>query len=80
MFKLSEEHLPHTEANYGTVVFLGLKETLQKMLTFYLLPVIVFEITRLKMNLGIKIRTVSYSAKTGQFKNVQDFILRPTRS
>ena len=39
VFKSSEEQLTHTEANYGTVVFLGLKETLQKMLTFYLLPV-----------------------------------------
>ena len=38
VFKSSEEQLTHTEANYGTVVFFGLKETLQKMLTFYLLP------------------------------------------
>ena len=30
VFNSSEEHLPHTEANCGTVVFLGLKETLPK--------------------------------------------------
>ena len=34
----------------------------------------------LKRPVGIKIRTVSYSVKIGQFKNVKDFILRPTRS
>ena len=30
----SEEHLPHTEANYDTVVFIDLKETLQKNVIF----------------------------------------------
>ena len=34
VFNSSEEHLPNTEANYGTVVFLGLKETLQKNVNF----------------------------------------------
>ena len=34
VFNSSEEHLPHTEANYGTVVFIDLKETLQKNVNF----------------------------------------------
>ena len=34
VFNSSEEHLPHTEANCGTVVFLGLKETLPKNVNF----------------------------------------------
>ena len=34
VFNSSEEHLSHTEANYGTVVVLGLKETLQINVNF----------------------------------------------